>query len=67
MFLHDCQTYCSFSQAFSAAVERVFSQLTLIRRVVGDKTVQDLLELRAFYRCNDGLEGDYYGVKRLNE
>jgi len=47
------------SQASSAAVERVFSQLTFIRRVVGDNTVRDMLELRAFMRCNNDLVDDY--------
>lgn len=49
----------ALSQASSAAVERVFSQLTFIRRVVGDSTVRDMLELRAFFRCNNKLVGDY--------
>jgi hypothetical protein len=39
------------SQASSAAIERVFSQLTFIRRVVGDKTSSDVLQTRAFIRC----------------
>ena len=35
------------------------SGLTFIRRVVGDSTVRDMLELRAFFRCNNNLVGDY--------
>ena len=46
-------------QPSSAAAERVFSQLTFIRRVVGDNTLQDILELRAFIRCNKGLGNDF--------
>ena len=33
-------------QCSSAASERVFSQLNFIRRVVGDRIIEDLLELR---------------------
>ena len=47
-------------QVSNAAVERVFSQLTFIRRAVGDATLRDVMELRAFIRCNSGLEGDFY-------
>jgi len=54
------------SQASSAAVERVFSQLTFIRRVVGDNTVSDMLELRAFMRCNNDLVDDYNVKKYLD-
>ena len=46
-------------QVSSAATERVFSQLTFIRRAVGDKTLQDLMELRSYIRCNNGLEDDF--------
>ena len=45
----------ALTQASSAAVERVFSQLTYIRRVVGDSTVREMLELRALFRCSDEL------------
>lgn len=47
------------SQVSSAAVERIFSQLTFIRRVVGDHIVGDMLELRAFLRCNNDLGSDF--------
>ena len=50
-------------QVSSAAVERVFSQLTFIRRIVGDGIVGDMLELRAFMRCNNGLGNDYSAKK----
>ena len=53
----------ALSQASSAAVERVFSRLTFIRRIVGDSIVGDMLELRAFLRCNNGLVSDFR-VKR---
>jgi hypothetical protein len=43
------------SQPSSAAIERVFSQLQYIRRVCGDRTMADLLNLRLLIRCNDGL------------
>ena len=39
-------------QVSSASVERVFSQLTFIRRVVGDTTSSDVLESRALVRCH---------------
>ena len=43
-------------QVSSAAVERVFSQLTFIRRALGDNTLRDMVELRALIHCNKGLE-----------
>ena len=46
-------------QTYSATSERVFSQLNFIRRIVGDRILEDLLELRYFVRCNSGLEDDY--------
>ena len=46
-------------QVSSAAVERVFSQLTFIRRAIGDKATRDVLETRAFIRCNGNLVEDY--------
>ena len=46
-------------QTSSAASERVFFQLNFIKRVVGDNTLQDLLELRCLLRCNNGLDNDY--------
>ena len=42
-------------QVSSEAVERVFGQLTYIRRTVGDHTLQDMMELRAYMRCNNEL------------
>ena len=47
------------AQPSSAAVERVFSQLTFIRRAVGDLTTRDVMELRAFIRCNNNLLDDF--------
>ena len=44
----------------SAATERVFSQLTFIRRAVGDKTLHDLMELQSYIRCNNGLGMNKY-------
>ncbi len=52
----------ALSQASSSAVERVFSQLTIIRRIVGDSIVGDImleLPVRAFLRCNNGLGSDF--------
>ena len=46
-------------QVSSAAIERVFSQLTFIRRAVGDNTNKDMMELRAYIRCNNNLGGDF--------
>jgi len=39
-------------QSSSAASERVLSQLSFVRRIAGDATLQDLLELRCFIHCN---------------
>jgi len=39
--------------------QRVFSQLTFIRRAVGDNTLREMMEIRAFIRCNNDLEGDF--------
>ena len=47
------------TQPSSASAERVFSQLTFIRRIVGDHIVGEMLELRALLRCNNGLREDY--------
>lgn len=51
------------TQVSSAAVERVFSQLTFIRRIVGDSIVGDVLQLRTFLRCNNGQVSDF-GYKK---
>ena len=47
------------TQPSSASCERVFSQLTYIRRIVGDATLGEMLELRALLRCNNGLVVNY--------
>lgn len=47
------------TQPSNASCERVFSQLTYIRRIVGDNIVGEMLELRALLRCNNGLRDDY--------
>ena len=47
------------TQPSSAASERVFSQLTFTRRMVGDQTCGEMLELRALLRCNNGLRDDF--------
>jgi hypothetical protein len=47
------------TQVSSAAVERVFSQLTFIRRAVGDLATQQVLETRAFVRCNNSMGDDF--------
>ncbi|GFH53790.1 hypothetical protein CTEN210_10266 [Chaetoceros tenuissimus] len=47
------------TQPSSASCERVFSQLTYIRRIVGDAVVGEMLELRALLRCNNGFVDDY--------
>ena len=54
----------AITQVSSASVERVFSQLTFIRRAVGDNTLRDLIELRAYIRCNHGLTGQFKIEKR---
>ena len=45
-------------QVSSAAVERVFSQLTFIQRAVGDRTLRDMMELKAYICCNNELGND---------
>lgn len=47
------------TQVSSAAVERVFSQLTFIRRAIGDLSTQQVLETRAFVRCNNSMGDDF--------
>ena len=47
------------AQPSSAVAERVFSQLTFIRRAVGDNTLCFMMELRAFVHCNNGLGDDF--------
>jgi hypothetical protein len=49
----------ALAQTSSAAVERVFSQLTFFRRAVGDDTLRQMMELRALIRCNSGLDDDF--------
>lgn len=46
-------------QPSSASCERVFSQLTFIRRIVGDRILGEMLELRALIRCNNNLRDDF--------
>ena len=43
------------TQLSSCAVERVFSQLKLIRDACGDNMMEDMLEIRMFERCNGDL------------
>lgn len=43
-------------QVSSCAVERVFSQLQLIKEVCGSM-IDDCLEVRLFARCNGDLDG----------
>ena len=62
------QKLCRFAEAMRlvalaqppiAAMERVFSQLNLIQGVVGDKVLRDFLELRYFFRRNNGIKENY--------
>ena len=46
-------------QPSSAPCERVFSQLTFIRKTVGDNILGENLELRALIRCNNNLRDDF--------
>ena len=46
-------------QASSAFVEQLFSQLTFIRRVIGDQACQEVMEQRTLLRCNHGLMDDF--------
>ena len=50
-------------QASSVFVERIFSQLTFIRRAMGDRIERDSLELRALIRCNSGLLEEFNDVE----
>jgi len=49
------------NQSSSAAAERVFSELNFTRRAVGDQIIEDQVELRSFFRCNNNQE-EYYTV-----
>ena len=44
------------TQVSSCAIERVFSQLKLIRDVCGDNMLEDMLEIRMFERNNGDIE-----------
>ena len=47
-------------QASNAFVERVFSQLTYVRRVIGDQACEEvIMEQRTLLRCNRGLMDDF--------
>ena len=50
---------CLLRQPSSAIVERVFSQVSYIRSICGDRTKEDNLELRAQLRCNEENIDDY--------
>lgn len=50
-----CCSRVAMTQPSSAFIERVFTQLTFIRRTTGETSSRDTLELRAFVRCNNGL------------
>ena len=43
------------TQLSNCAVERVFSQLNLIRESCGDNMMEDMLQIRMFERCNGEL------------
>ena len=43
------------TQLSSCAVERVFSQLNLIRKQCGDNIIEDMIQIRMFERCNGDL------------
>ena len=43
------------SQMSSCSVERVFSQLKLIRDACGESMMEDMTEIRMFMRCNGDL------------
>ena len=44
------------TQVSSCAIERVFSQLNLIREACGDNMLEDMLEIRMFERNNGDIE-----------
>ena len=50
-------------QVSSAFVERVFSQLTFIRRAIGDSASRDVMELRTLICVNNGLMENYRARK----
>ena len=54
----------TMQQVSSCAVERVFSQLKLIREVCGDNLYRDMLEVRMFARCNGDLGNLWLRVHR---
>ena len=52
----------AINQTSSASMERVFSQLNYIDRVVvGRQGLEDLTELRCMFRCNNTLLDQHYG------
>ena len=44
------------TQISSCYVERVFSQLKLVRDACGDNMLEDMVEIRMFCRCNGDLK-----------
>lgn len=44
------------TQISSCSVERVFSQLKLVRDACGDNMLEDMVEIRMFCRCNGDLK-----------
>ena len=40
-------------------LERVFSQLKLIRNTCGDNMMEDVTEVRMFVRCNGNLDAPW--------
>ena len=55
------------TQLSSCNVERVFSQLELIRQRCGEKMLDDLAELRIFLQCNGNLDDLYHEMKKYED
>jgi hypothetical protein len=55
------------TQLSSCNVERVFSQLELIRQRCGENMLDDLAELRIFLQCNGNLDDLYHEMKKYED
>jgi len=44
------------TQISSCSIERVFSQLKLVRDACGDNMLEDMVKIRMFCRCNGDLK-----------
>jgi hypothetical protein len=55
------------TQLSSCSVERVFSQLELIRKRCGENLFEDMTELRLLLQCNGNLDELYDRMKKYSD